>query len=145
MEILFYSTTGEHGYMSNFSQHSVKIDGKVYQTSEHYLQSKKFEGTHHESTVRQAKGPGQAATLGRDRSKPLRKDWESVKDNIMRTVVEAKFRQHADIRARLLATGDAKLIEDTNDDMYWGRGSNGKGKNMLGVILVEVRSKLKAS
>lgn len=143
-EILFYSVTGEHGYMSNFSRHPVKVDGKIYPTSEHYFQSQKFAGTKYESEVRRAKGPGEAAQIGRDRSLPLRRDWESVKDNVMRKVVEAKFRQHEDIRDRLFATDNAKLVEDTTDDTYWGRGSGGRGKNMLGVILMEVRSKLRA-
>ena len=32
-----------------------------------------------------------AAKMGRDRSRPLRKDWEQVKDELMRTAVAAKF------------------------------------------------------
>jgi len=36
----------------------------------------------------------------------------------MRDGVEAKFRQHEDLRALLLSTGDATLIEHTeNDDL----------------------------
>lgn len=31
-----------------------------------------------------ANTPMKAAILGRDRTKPIREDWESVKDNIMR-------------------------------------------------------------
>lgn len=144
MEVInFYSSRGEHGYMSNFAPYNIVIDGKKYKTTEHYFQSKKFEGTNWETKVRNANGPMEAARLGRDRSGPLRRDWESVKDNVMRLCVEAKFRQHESIRKELLATGDAKLIEHTENDSYWGDGGNGSGKNMLGKILMEVRTKLR--
>ncbi len=83
------------------------------------------------------------ANKGRDRSLPLRKDWESVKDNIMREVVYAKFTQHDHLKKTLLETGDAKLIEHTANDSYWADGGNGKGKNMLGIILMEVREKIR--
>jgi N-glycosidase YbiA len=45
-----------------------------------------------------------AARMGRSRKRPLRKDWESVKDRIMHEVL-AKFTQHADLREVLLGTG----------------------------------------
>jgi predicted NAD-dependent protein-ADP-ribosyltransferase YbiA (DUF1768 family) len=35
-----------------------------------------------------------------------------------------------------------KLIEQTQNDAYWGDGGNGSGKNMLGRILMEVREKI---
>jgi hypothetical protein len=142
--IKFYSSRDPHGYMSNFARYEVKMGSKTYETSEHCYQSQKFAGTKYEEQVRFAKGPMAAASLGRNRSLPLRPDWESVKDNVMREVVEAKFRQHDDIRQQLLATGDAVLIEDTSSsgDAYWGK-VNGQGKNMLGVILMEVREKLR--
>ena len=45
-------------------------------------------------------------------------------------------------RALLLATGDAKLVEHTENDDYWGDGGDGRGKNMLGRILMDVRGAL---
>lgn len=111
--IYFYSVRGDHGYMSNFARYPVKVDGTIYKTSEHYFQSMKFVGTKWETKIRKTETPMEAALLGRSRKLPLRKDWESVKDNIMRKVVEAKFRQHPEIAKQLLATGDAKLIEQT--------------------------------
>ena len=84
-----------------------------------------------------------AARMGRDPKKTLRRDWESVKVGIMRDVVRAKFTQHDDIRQILLSTGDAKIVEHTENDSYWGDGGDGSGKNMLGRILMEVREDLK--
>jgi ribA/ribD-fused uncharacterized protein len=84
-----------------------------------------------------------AARMGRDRTKPLRKDWEAVKDDIMREAVRAKFRQRADLAKILLGTGDAFIVEHTENDSYWGDGGDGSGKNMLGTILMEVRQELR--
>jgi hypothetical protein len=84
-----------------------------------------------------------AARMGRDRSKPLRADWERVKDEVMRRAVLAKFTQHAELRDILLATGDALLVEHTRNDSYWGDGGDGRGRNMLGRILASVREELR--
>lgn len=142
MTIYFYGSQEEYGYMSNFSRHPIVIDGKVWPTTEHYFQAQKFVGTSHESEIRKASGPGEAARMGRDRSRPLRKDWESVKDDVMRVALRAKFTQHEDLRVALLATGTEPLVENTTTDLYWGAGSDGTGKNMLGRLLVELRSQL---
>src|SRR5580704_7800443 len=81
--IHFYSVGGEYGCFSNFSPHPVKLKGKTWPTSEHFFQAQKFAGTPDEEEVRQAKSPMIAARMGRSRKRPLRKDWESVKDSIM--------------------------------------------------------------
>lgn len=143
--INFYSTSGEHGCFSNFSRHSVFLKGKRWPTSEHYFQAMKFEGTAHEEAVRRCARPADAANTGRDRKRPLRRDWESVKDQVMLEVVRAKFSQHEDLRAILLGTGDAKLVEHTENDAYWGDGGDGSGKNRLGQILMRVREELRAA
>lgn len=142
--IKFYSSRGEYGCFSNFSRHSVKLKGYTWPTSEHYYQSQKFSGTKYESKVRKAKGPMEAANIGRDRKNPLRRDWESVKDNIMYEVLVEKFTQHEDLKETLLSTGDAVLVEDSPVDYYWGCGKNGSGKNMLGKLLMRLRDELNA-
>lgn len=141
--IHFYSASGEYGCFSNFSRHSIFVAGKRWPTSEHYFQAMKFKGTEHEEAVRRARRPMDAANLGRDRKRPLRRDWESVKDQIMLEAVRTKFTQHDDLKAALLATGDATLVEHTANDDYWGDGGDGRGKNMLGRILMQVRDELR--
>ena len=83
-----------------------------------------------------------AARMGRDRKKKLRRDWESVKVSVMREALLAKFEQHPQLRELLLSTADAKLVEHTERDDYWGDGGNGSGRNMLGQLLMEVRRRL---
>jgi ribA/ribD-fused uncharacterized protein len=141
--ILFYRLNEPYGEFSNFSPHAFEIKGKVWSTSEHYFQAQKFAGTEHEEAVRQAKSPMIAARMGRSRQRPLRPDWEAMKDDIMREALEAKFKQHPGLRSLLLETGDAELIEHTRNDSYWGDGWDGSGKNRLGQLLMELRTKLR--
>jgi ribA/ribD-fused uncharacterized protein len=141
--IHFYSTRDEFGCFSNFSRHPVRLKGKRWQTSEHYFQAQKFAGTEHEEAVRRAESPAVAARLGRSRKLPLRRDWEAVKDAVMRVAVLAKFTQHEDLRAILLGTGDAVLVEHTENDSYWADGGDGSGRNRLGEILMSVREELR--
>ena len=82
--------------------------------------------------------------MGRDRSKPLRADWETVTENLMREALEAKFTQHPSLKSLLLSTGAATLLEHTTNDAYWGDAGDGTGKNRLGIMLMELRSKLRA-
>lgn len=141
--IHFYSVTDDHGWCSNFAPYPIKLGGRVWPTSEHYFQAQKFEESSVQEAVRQTRSPMLAARMGRDRKLKLRRDWDSIKVSIMRDAVRAKFSQHKDLAQLLLATGDAKLVEHTDQDDYWGDGGDGSGKNMLGRILMEVRQELR--
>lgn len=142
--IKFYTTQGDYGCFSNFSRHSVRMHGKIWKTSEHYFQAQKFAGSALETKVRKCDRPSDAAAMGRDRKNPLRKDWETIKNNVMREVVYAKFTQHEDLKKILLNTNDEQLIEHTENDNYWADGGDGSGKNMLGIILMEVRERIRS-
>jgi ribA/ribD-fused uncharacterized protein len=61
----------------------------------------------------------------------------------MREVLHAKFTQHAGLRALLLSTGDARIVEHTRNDRYWGDGGDATGKNRLGQLLMELRAALR--
>jgi len=141
--INFYNVSDEFGCFSNFAPYPFKLDGKLWPTSEHYFQAQKFEDPQASEEVRKAKSPMIAARLGRSRKTKLRRDWESTKVAIMTQAVRAKFTQHESIRTILLSTGDAKLIEHTENDSYWGDGGNGSGKNMLGQILMRIREEFR--
>jgi len=117
--------------------------GKSWPSTEHYFQAQKFAGTEHEEAVRMTAKPRDAAAMGRDRTLPLRKDWEMVKDSIMKDAVRAKFTQYPDLRYILIETGNVELVEHTTNDNYWADGGDGTGKNMLGKILMEVREELR--
>jgi hypothetical protein len=143
-KILFYKTKEPYGEFSNFSPHPISINGKIYKTTETYFQSQKFAGTEHEENVRLTPGPRAAAEMGRRRDLPLRKDWEQVKESIMKDVLWAKIQQYPTISKLLLSTGDAEIVEHTENDNYWADGGDGSGKNRLGVLWMEIRSELRS-
>ena len=133
-----------YGEFSNFAPYPIHLKGRRWPTSEHYFQAQKFAGTPHEEAIRLAKSPMVAARMGRNRKLPLRRDWESAKEHIMRGALRAKFSQHPALRSLLLGTAAAKLIEHTETDSYWGDGGDGSGKNRLGQILMRVRDELRS-
>ncbi len=131
-----------YGCFCNFSAHDFMLDNFHWKTSEHYFQAQKFVGTPYFVQVQQAETPLEAAKIGGDRSLPLRPNWRQIKDKFMFKAVLAKFHHHQDIREILLSTGDQLIVETTSDDYYWGCGKDGSGKNRLGQILMEVRTRL---
>lgn len=72
----------------------------------------------------------------------LREDWEDVKVDIMLFYVTKKFKDHPQLAEQLRQTRGLYL-EETNHwrDTFWGV-CNGKGLNMLGAILMQVRDEL---
>lgn len=142
MTIYFYKVSDPYGCFSNFSPHPINIADHTWTTVEHYYQSQKFVGTEHEpliATIRAVKTPEEAAALGRDRCRVMRKDWEQVKVEIMYQAVLKKFLTHLDIQAVLLSTQEALIVEDSPTDYYWGCGFQRTGQNQLGKILMQVR------
>lgn len=143
--ILFYSVSDDYGELSNFAPYPITLHGKKWPTSEHYFQAQKFEDAKIREAIRSVKSPAVAARMGRDRDRRLRRDWESVKVGVMREALRAKFTQHHELRVMLVATGAAELVEHTERDLFWGDGGDGSGANMLGRLLMEVRTELAAS
>jgi N-glycosidase YbiA len=135
--IRFYEADQPYGCFSNFSQHALFIDGCHWPTSEHYYQSLKMTNPQDRETVRAAAKPFLAAKLGRTR--PMRADWNDVRDDAMRQALRAKFDGNADIRQILISTHGATIVEHTANDAYWGDGGDGSGRNRLGQLLMELR------
>lgn len=129
----------EYAFLSNFYSSPIQYEGIVYPTVEHMFQALKALDMETRKKIANAATPGQAKRLGR--SVALREDWEEVKVDVMRTALQLKFSNPA-LRAKLIATGDAELIEgNTWNDRFWGV-CRGTGKNMLGLLLMELRCSL---
>lgn len=132
---------GEYDFLSNFSQHVTLYRNRKFLTVEHAFQAAKSDNIADWDRFLTIKTPGLAKKEGRMLS--LRPDWESVKIAIMEELVWQKFYINWDIRIKLVATDDAELIEGNSwDDTFWGV-CYGKGQNMLGKILMKVRSQFK--
>lgn len=143
MPVYFYDVhENPYGCFTNFSQHGFELDGDWWATSEHYFQSQKFVGTPHAEQIRKLPTPRDAFNTARSLKSLIRSDWLKVRDDVMRKAVLRKFQFNPEIRAVLLTTGDALLVENSPVDNYWGCGADGKGQNRLGQILMEVRDQL---
>ena len=137
--IKFYGHHNDYGWMSNFHQSHFKLDGYTWPTVEHFFQASKFEGTDLYHKIRKAKTPGEAKKLGQSRG--LRPDWEKVKIKVMHRALRAKF-QISTFRSMLKFTGDELIEEVSPYDYVWGTGKDGKGKNLLGKLLMRVRTEI---
>ena len=125
-------------FLSNFYSVPVKYGLLTFANTEAAFHSEKCPMRAAEFTKL---NPSESKRLGR-RVK-LRSDWEQIKDDVMLDVVRAKFDQHPDLAQKLIATGDEELVEGNDwNDTYWGV-CNGRGKNMLGKILMRVRAELR--
>ena len=131
----------EYDFLSNFYHSPIEKDGIKYPTVEHLFQASKTLDIEDHLLIAAAATPGQSKRMGR--SIQLRPDWEQIKDEVMYDAVYRKFTQNPNLKTKLLATGDAQLIEgNTWHDHYWGV-CNGVGENRLGQTLMEVRERLK--
>lgn len=142
MSIKFYKTREAHGFMSNYYKARFFIYGRWWPSVEHPYQAKKCTESSDYDTIWQTIKSNDARDLGQKVA--VRVDWNEVKSEVMYECVLAKFLQHKDLREQLLATGDVELVEDSPVDWYWGCGADGTGQNMLGQILMRVRSELKS-
>ena len=137
------SFQGEYRFLSNFYPAQVIFEGITYPTAEHAYQAAKSLDPNDRKEIAAAPSPAEAKRAGR--ALKLRNDWETAKFDVMERVVRDKFTRNAELRDRLLATGDAELIEgNTWGDRIWGV-YQGEGENHLGRILMNVRGELRAA
>lgn len=134
---------GEYFWLSNFYPSNVAWQGEIYPTVEHAFQAAKTLDYDERRAVQFATTAAQAKHTGRHVT--LRADWEEIKYEVMYRLLCEKFRD-PELRAKLVATGDAPLIEgNTWNDKTWGcvlfRGE-WIGKNWLGKLLMRVREEI---
>ncbi|PFH48379.1 hypothetical protein AMATHDRAFT_76771 [Amanita thiersii Skay4041] len=144
--ILFYHKHDPYYGFTNFSAHPVLYRGKKYPTSEHLFQSMKFHD--HKSGLAEhirtcSERPSVAFSEARRFQPEIRSDWLKINIQKMEEVLWLKFTQHSDLKAELLATGNAELIEDSDKDAFWGIGADRRGRNELGKALERLRAKLR--
>ncbi|MBK1650389.1 NADAR family protein [Rhabdochromatium marinum] len=144
-EIRFYrANENPYGAFSNLFPRPIEFDGRIYPTSEHAYQAGKARKPAVREWILNAPTPALAAMAAHGLYVwDVMPDWAQIKFDRMRAVLRAKFDQHADLRALLLSTGNARLVEaatvNNAVNRLWGE-VDGKGENMLGVMLMELRT-----
>lgn len=101
-----------------------------------------------------AKTPMAAKTIGREVKGFDRQDWDAHCEGYMETACLAKFSSDPHLKSVLLGTGEEILAEAAPHDLIWGIGlgetnplakdpSKWRGKNLLGKVLMSVRTRLR--
>ena len=133
---------GENRFLSNFYHAPLRVLGIPFLNSEAAYQACKSLDTdvrYQFSTL----DAGAAKKLGRRIT--VRPNWDDgiTKVECMELCLWAKFQMNPDLKEKLINTGDAELIEGNNwGDVFWGV-CKGQGQNMLGKLLMEVRTNIK--
>jgi ribA/ribD-fused uncharacterized protein len=131
---------GKYRFLSNFFPSPIVYDKIYYPTVEHAFQAQKTLDIVGRKRISLAASAADAKHMGK--LVDLRKDWETVKLEVMEKCLRLKF-EHEQLKQQLLDTGDAELIEgNTWNDTFWGV-CGGVGLNHLGKLLMKIREELK--
>lgn len=147
-EIHFYRASERpYGALSNLFRRPIEFEGEAFATSEHAYQAGKARKPEVRTWLMNAPSPALLAMAAHGLYYwDVAPGWSRTKFDRMRQVLRAKFTQHDDLRTLLLSTGDARLIEtatvDNEVNRLWGE-VNGEGRNMLGVLLMDLRDQLR--
>jgi ribA/ribD-fused uncharacterized protein len=128
----------EYNFLSNMYEASfVCKAGFTWKSSEHYYQASKMTTSEDFEAVMNTPTPKKSKTLAR--SLPCIENWSEQKVEIMLGALLYKFDQNADLKEKLLSTGNSPLIEGNYwGDTFWGV-CDGKGRNTLGLALMFLR------
>jgi ribA/ribD-fused uncharacterized protein len=149
-EIRFYRANEKpYGPLSNLYRRPIVFEGEEFATSEHAYQAGKARKPEVRRWLMSAPSPSLLAMAAHGLYYwDIAPGWSTTKFDRMRAVLRAKFNQHLDFRELLLSTGEARLVEsatvDNEVNRLWGE-VNGVGRNMLGVMLMDLRAELRLS
>jgi ribA/ribD-fused uncharacterized protein len=132
---------GDYRWLSNYFPCPVRYEGRAYGSSEAAYHASKFPENERDEFTKL--DPDAAKKLSR-RKQVDQAWWDARKERVMREINFAKFTQNPELAARLLATGDRHL-EEANwwGDQFWGT-VQGKGQNVLGRVLMDLRAQLRS-
>ena len=128
-------------FLTNFYPCTIVYEGQIYPSVEHAYQAAKCNNPSDAAAIRCCLSPRKALELGR---KVERKDnWKNIKVSVMKELLRNKFVSPA-LARQLIETKNATIMDDKPwGDTFWG-SVNGEGKNVLGLLIMEVRDELKA-
>jgi len=152
----FHMPDEPYGFLSNWYMCEFSVDGKKYNCVEQCMMEQKallFGDTDIAGKIMATSDQSEMQALGRQAKGFDSVVWNGHKQLIVYKALYAKFSQNADLKTKLLATGDARLAECSRSDLVWGIGmsardkgvediSNWKGQNLLGFALEMLRSEL---
>ncbi|KAF9000293.1 hypothetical protein BDQ17DRAFT_685197 [Cyathus striatus] len=143
-QIIRFDQTSQYAGFLNHSPHRVLYNNKTYPSATHLHEAMKYIENRPEIAefIRTCPNIHDVYPLSAQYQQYQRADWGQLFMSLMEEVLFLKFRQHPDLRALLLKTGEAILRYADGKDPFWGEGPDGSGRNELGKALMKVRRKL---
>ena len=145
-QILFYRVNGEYVFLSNLYKCEIEFEDKIFSSSEAAYQYGKAKNPEVGNWIISAPKQHLIAAAGHGLfAFDIVENWNHIKVSRMYQVLKAKFTQHSDLKAKLLETENKMLLENSKTDAFWGIGKRQNGKNMLGRLLMELRTEFQRS
>lgn len=155
--VFFWHEYGENGHFSQWYPATFVVEGIRYFHNEQYMMAKKAllcGDTRAYNKIMAESDPATCKALGKAAVNFNQYLWDSCKEEIIYNANYAKFSQNPELKAALLATGDAIIAEASPYDKIWGIGLKAtdpdsqnpkkwQGRNLLGKALMRVREELK--
>ena len=135
----YYFAHKTHSTLSNFYPCHFKIDDQEFNSSEQAYQHSK--ATFHKNLnlanrILTASNPLAIYRLGKQ--VPSLRNWQQEKVGVMQQILEGKLVQCCEFQDELHSTDRMVLVEDTFIE-FLGKGRCGAGRNVLGLLLMELR------
>lgn len=141
--IKFYRVDRPYGEFSNLYKKPIIFEDREFPAPEYAYLFGKFKDEEVREWAMKSPKPHLLSILAHGLySWDIVKNWSEIKVERMYKVLKVKF-SDPELKEKLLATGDAILIEDSKTDPFWGIGKKGTGKNMLGKLLMKVREEIR--
>lgn len=156
--VFFWSGPFSNWHPSKFSMENSKLQVIKFNRAEQammYFKAELFGDEDSMGKIMRTNDPSLQKKIGRAIANYDEEVWKEKRYNIVFQLLVEKFKQNSDLKSILLNTGDKCIVECSPYDKIWGIGmgvdqypeildkSNWKGENLLGEILMNVRSWLR--
>lgn len=154
--IFFHKPEEPYGFLSNWYPSAFTVEGEKFSSMEQYIMYRKctlFGDSQAARQVMATDDPAVQQDVAKHAQGYSEVVWNGMRQVIAMRGLLAKFSQDENLKAALLDTGDAYLVECARTDSIWACGlslyddarkdlSNWRGTNILGFTLMEARSML---
>lgn len=145
--------SSDKAWLSNFFPTPIQLQGVSFHSSEQafqYVKACRNNAPELATLILKSKNALESKRIGKGIEVKAR--WDRTKDEVMKRILEAKFKTNPLLANKLVDTGNKTLVEATIDT-YWGaqatfnsksvKTGTWKGANRLGIILMEIRDDLR--
>jgi len=152
-DIVIGKVKEEGGCWGNMAPFPIEHEGKRWLTTEALFQAMRFSDEGIREAIRSEKSPMGAKMKAKKHKAAMVVEPMSDQDlENMRLCLKLKVEQHPELRAALIESGDAFMVEDCTkrqrgSGMFWGAAlidGEWNGQNWLGKLWMELRASLLA-